>query len=68
MLVETAYLSNPSEERRLCNAAQQARLADAIARGVHGYFMQNPPDGSRIKQERRNTLASAADAPVGASP
>src|SRR5580704_17368289 len=68
MLVETAYISNPSEERRLCNAAQQARLADAIARGVHGYFMQNPPDGSRIKQERRNTLASAADVPVGAAP
>jgi N-acetylmuramoyl-L-alanine amidase len=68
MLVETAYISNPSEERRLCNAGQQARLAEAIARGVHGYFMQNPPDGSRIKQERRSTLASAADAPVGAAP
>jgi N-acetylmuramoyl-L-alanine amidase len=62
MLVETAYISNPAEERRLRSAAQQERLADAIASGVRSYFMQNPPDGTRFKQERRSTLASAADA------
>jgi N-acetylmuramoyl-L-alanine amidase len=65
MLVETAYISNPAEERRLRNPAQQARLADAIAGGVHSYFLQNPPDGTRMKQEHRSTLASAAD---GAAP
>lgn len=64
MLVETAYISNPTEERRLRNAAQQARLAEAIAGGVHSYFLQNPPDGTRIKQEHRSTLASAADTPL----
>jgi N-acetylmuramoyl-L-alanine amidase len=58
MLIETAYISNPGEERRLRNADQQARLAGAIAGGVRNYFMQNPPDGTRFKQERR-TLASA---------
>jgi N-acetylmuramoyl-L-alanine amidase len=62
MLVETAYISNPAEERRLREPAQQARLAAAIAGGVHSYFVQNPPDGTRFKQERRSTLASAADA------
>ena len=62
MLVETAYISNPAEERRLRSAAQQERLADAIASGVRSYFMQNPPDGTRFKQERRSTLASAGDA------
>jgi N-acetylmuramoyl-L-alanine amidase len=60
MLVETAYISNPAEERRLRSSAQQGRLADAIASGVRSYFVQNPPDGTRFKQERR-TLASAAD-------
>lgn len=65
MLVETAYISNPAEERRLRSSEQQARLADAIASGVRTYFMQNPPDGTRFKQARRATLASAAD---GASP
>jgi N-acetylmuramoyl-L-alanine amidase len=62
MLVETAYISNPAEERRLREPAQQAHLAAAIAGGVHSYFVQNPPDGTRFKQERRSTLASAADA------
>ncbi len=61
MLVETAYISNPVEERRLRTASQQARLADAIASGVRSFFVQNPPDGTRFKQERRNTLASAAE-------
>jgi N-acetylmuramoyl-L-alanine amidase len=60
MLVETAYISNPGEERRLRNSAQQERLAEAIASGVRGYFVQYPPDGTRFKQERRSTLASSA--------
>jgi N-acetylmuramoyl-L-alanine amidase len=59
MLVETAYISNPTEERRLRSTEQQARLADAIASGVRGYFLQNPPDGTRFKQESR--VASAAE-------
>jgi|SRR2546421_2225555 len=62
MLIETAYISNPAEERRLRSAREQARLADAIAGGVRSYFTLNPPDGTRFKQERRNTLASAAGA------
>jgi N-acetylmuramoyl-L-alanine amidase len=62
MLIETAYISNPAEERRLRSSAQQERLAEAIAGGVRSYFVQNPPDGTRFKQERRSTLASAADA------
>jgi N-acetylmuramoyl-L-alanine amidase len=60
MLIETAYISNPQEERRLRSGSQQERLADAIAGGIHSYFIQNPPDGTRFKQERRSTLASAA--------
>jgi N-acetylmuramoyl-L-alanine amidase len=68
MLIETAYISNPVEERRLRSADQQARLAEAIAGGLRGYFVQNPPDGTRFKQERRSTLASAADATGAATP
>ena len=69
MLVETAYISNPDEERHLRTASQQSRLAEAIASGVRSYFLQNPPDGTRFKQQRRESLASAADASaVVASP
>ncbi|MBS0578189.1 MAG: N-acetylmuramoyl-L-alanine amidase [Proteobacteria bacterium] len=64
MLVETAYISNPAEERRLRTASQQQRLADAIASGVRSFFVLNPPDGTRFKQERRNTLANAAEESV----
>jgi N-acetylmuramoyl-L-alanine amidase len=69
MLVETAYISNPAEERRLRTASQQSRLADAIAAGLRGFFTQNPPDGTRFKQQRRTTLASAQESlAAGASP
>jgi N-acetylmuramoyl-L-alanine amidase len=50
MLVETAYISNPLEEQRLRTPAHQAKLADAIRRGVHDYFYANPPMGTRIAQ------------------
>jgi N-acetylmuramoyl-L-alanine amidase len=59
MLIETAYISNSTEERRLKDPTQQSRLADAICGGVRSYFTQNPPDGTRFKQERR--VASAGD-------
>jgi N-acetylmuramoyl-L-alanine amidase len=69
MLVETAYISNPAEERRLRSTREQARLADAIAAGLRSYFMLNPPDGTRFKQQRRSALASAAGAaPAAATP
>lgn len=48
MLVETAYISNPEEERRLRDPDYQARLADAIHAGLRRYFHQNPPSGTRI--------------------
>lgn len=46
MLVETAYISNPSEERNLRSSAYQQRLAEAIESGIDRYFRQHPPDGT----------------------
>lgn len=62
MLVETAYISNPSEERLLRTPAQQARLADAICNGVAGYFRKNPPEGSLFS--RNHEQASALTQPI----
>ncbi len=42
-LIETAFISNPDEERRLNDNAYQDKLADAIVRGVRQYFIKNPP-------------------------
>jgi N-acetylmuramoyl-L-alanine amidase len=66
MLIETAYISNPTEERRLRSPGQQERLAEAICGGVRAFFLENPPDGTRFKQEHR--LASAAGAAAAAAP
>jgi N-acetylmuramoyl-L-alanine amidase len=61
MLVETAYISNPGEEKRLRDARHQDRLAEAIQNGVRTYFFENPPPGSRIAAL---VASSAASAPV----
>lgn len=42
-LIETAFISNPEEERRLTDDAYQDKLADAIIRGVRQYFIKHPP-------------------------
>ena len=43
VLVETAFISNPEEEKRLRSTAYQNQLADALLRGVVRYFTQHPP-------------------------
>ena len=43
VLVETAFISNPDEERRLRDPAFQARIAEALERGIQRYFERNPP-------------------------
>jgi N-acetylmuramoyl-L-alanine amidase len=48
MLVETAFISNPDEERKLRDPSHQERLAKAIHAGVRRYFYDNPPPGSRV--------------------
>ena len=43
ILVETAFISNPEEEKRLTDDAYQDKLADAILRGIRRYLAKNPP-------------------------
>ncbi|HYP68971.1 MAG TPA: N-acetylmuramoyl-L-alanine amidase [Thiobacillaceae bacterium] len=43
ILVETAFISNPDEEKRLTDEAYQNKLADAIVDGIKAYFAKNPP-------------------------
>jgi N-acetylmuramoyl-L-alanine amidase len=42
-LIETAFISNPEEERRLNDDAYQEKLAGAIVRGIRQYFIKHPP-------------------------
>jgi N-acetylmuramoyl-L-alanine amidase len=43
ILIETAFISNPEEERRLNDDAYQDRMAEAIIAGIRKYFAKNPP-------------------------
>ena len=52
MLIETGFISNPQEEKRLNNARHQDKLAKAIYTAVDDYFSGNPPDGTLIAAMR----------------
>lgn len=43
VLVETAFISNPTEEKRLKNKGYQTRLAKAMFKGIARYFHNHPP-------------------------
>ncbi len=43
ILVETAFISNPEEEKRLTDEAYQQKMAHAILKGIKRYFARNPP-------------------------
>ena len=43
VLIETAFISNPEEEAKLNSSDYREQLADAILRGIRGYFAKNPP-------------------------
>jgi N-acetylmuramoyl-L-alanine amidase len=57
MLVETAFISNPEEERRLRTSAYQKRLAKAILEGIASYFTYQPPPGTWLAAQQAKRLA-----------
>jgi N-acetylmuramoyl-L-alanine amidase len=57
VLVETAYISNPEEERQLNSEQYRGELARAIFAGVRDYFYRNPPQGTLVAELNRQRLA-----------
>ncbi|PSQ91909.1 MAG: N-acetylmuramoyl-L-alanine amidase [Proteobacteria bacterium SW_6_67_9] len=53
ILVETAFISNPTEERQLRQRQHQQDLAEAIHEGVRNYFRNQAPPGTRIYARNR---------------
>ena len=51
ILVETAFISNPEEEKRLNDEAYQDQLARAILGGIKRYFAKHPPRPSPIAMQ-----------------
>jgi N-acetylmuramoyl-L-alanine amidase len=62
MLVETAFITNPEEERRLNDPRHQGELARAILDGVNMYFTRQPPPGTLYAAR-----AEAADNPTASA-
>jgi N-acetylmuramoyl-L-alanine amidase len=65
VLVETAFISNPVEERKLRDARHQQALAGAMLRGIKQYFANHPPPGTRMAArehviQRGDTLGDLA--------
>ncbi|MFI4885887.1 MAG: N-acetylmuramoyl-L-alanine amidase [Steroidobacterales bacterium] len=56
MLVETDYISDPAEERKLRSPARQQRIAAAVFQGIRGYFREHPPAGTLFAEERAKKL------------
>jgi N-acetylmuramoyl-L-alanine amidase len=48
VLVETAFISNPREEKRLRTSAYQDKIAKALMKGVRAYFKDNAPEDSLL--------------------
>lgn len=74
MLVETAFISNAEEEKRLVDPQFQRTLARAVLDGIDTYFTRQPPPGTLYAaraQERAEReaqlLASAPPAPAASS-
>lgn len=54
ILVETGFISNPEESRKLSTDSHQQGLARAIHSGVLSYFHRNPPPGTRVAALKSN--------------
>ena len=59
VLVETAFISNLSEEKRLRSRSYQQRLAGAILKGIKSYFRQHPVPGTRLSRLQDTSVMSA---------
>jgi N-acetylmuramoyl-L-alanine amidase len=59
ILVETAFISNPSEEKNLRSSAHQEKLATAILAGVRDYFYSNPPQDTQLALSLKREPAPA---------
>jgi N-acetylmuramoyl-L-alanine amidase len=65
VLVETAFINNPTEERLLRDSSFQSEMAAQIARGVLSYLAKAPP----VARTRTSAPATpAAPAPAAVIP
>jgi len=52
VLIETGYLTNPSEAERLNSPSFQRTMAAAISQGIQSYFYDSPPAGTLVAWQK----------------
>lgn len=52
LLVETGFISNPDEARKLATSNYQKKMARAIFAGITGYFREHPPRGTLLAVQK----------------
>jgi N-acetylmuramoyl-L-alanine amidase len=53
VLIETGFLSNPTEEKNLGSSAYRKKMASAIRNGIVQYFEKAPPEGTYIAWQQQ---------------
>ena len=53
ILVETGFISNPSESQLLSTTAYQKKMARAIHAGIRDWFLAHPPSGTLVAWQRQ---------------
>ncbi len=61
ILLETAFISNPKEERKLRSSAHQIKMAKAILRGVNDYFARKAPPGTWLSEAQEHYTIKKGD-------
>ncbi|SDI68831.1 N-acetylmuramoyl-L-alanine amidase [Ferrimonas sediminum] len=57
LLIETGFISNPKEEKKLRSSSYQNKMSDAIYQTVKTYFSDNPPRDALLAQTRQHTVS-----------
>lgn len=60
ILVETGFISNPSEAKKLSNRSYQKRMAQAVVEGIKAHFWERPPARTHIAMKKRGGTALAS--------
>ena len=53
ILVETGFISNPSESKKLATRSYQKKMARAIHRGIKDWFLDHPPSGTLVAWQKQ---------------
>lgn len=60
MLIETAFISNPKDEKKLKTNEFQDKITNAIKAGIKAYFYQSPPPNTWIANHVKSTKHTVA--------